>query len=411
MASKAEADDAEVKTLKQEIGDHKKDREDANAALKSATTQREKEHNAFVERNSEAVATIEAIKGAVAALEGGNANAFLQNAEPGVGMALQNAMENSISISANERDTAISLLMGQLSAEEASGSVGEVVGMLKQMLETEEKDIQEEVDAERDAEKDFDGLMQAKNKEVEAATAAIESKTERLAMVSVSAVEAQNGSNNSGDEQAANQKMLAEMKESCSGKDAEYEERTQMRGEEQAALQETISILGNDEALNTFNQGGLHQPGQAESFLQKGRSHKTRANKALAAIAKAKPTEKVGVDSLSLISSMIKVTAGSKTGADFTKVIKMIDDMVVLLQKEQKDDDAHLDHCTNEFHATELNKKDITSNKDRLEAAVDELVTEIANTEEEISACQTQITDLDKMVEQKSDQMMYVELN
>ena len=41
--------------------------------------------------------------------------------------------------------------------------------------------------------------------------------------------------------------MSAEVKEKCSAMDADYEKRSQMRSEEQAAVSKTIEVLSKDE--------------------------------------------------------------------------------------------------------------------------------------------------------------------
>ena len=52
---------------------------------------------------------------------------------------------------------------------------------------------------------------------------------------------------------------------------------------------------------------------------------------------------------------------GKKVG--FEKVIKMIDDLVTQLGKEQEDDDAHLKWCSAEFDTSEDGNIDIDDTK------------------------------------------------
>ena len=50
---------------------------------------------------------------------------------------------------------------------------------------------------------------------------------------------------------------------------------------------------------------------------------------------------------LNLLSNAVQSKLNDKSGkVDFSKVIKMIDDMVALLGKEQKDDATHQKFCT-----------------------------------------------------------------
>merc|ERR1711975_208901 len=65
---------------------------------------------------------------------------------------------------------------------------GEIVGILKQMKDTMEKDLAEVLAAEEQAKSDFEGLVAAKEKEIASATKAIEEKTKRTGEVAVEIV-------------------------------------------------------------------------------------------------------------------------------------------------------------------------------------------------------------------------------
>merc|ERR1719424_2543619 len=77
-----------------------------------------------------------------------------------------------------DRDLLSSFLMGGAKQGYAPAS-GEIVGILKQMKDTMEKDLAEVLAAEETAKKDFEGLVGAKEKQIAEATKAIEEKTKR----------------------------------------------------------------------------------------------------------------------------------------------------------------------------------------------------------------------------------------
>merc|ERR1719506_3369385 len=62
-----------------DLDKHKADREDAKAAIDSATAQREKENGAFTEESTESKANIAACKKAITAIEKGMSGSFLQS--------------------------------------------------------------------------------------------------------------------------------------------------------------------------------------------------------------------------------------------------------------------------------------------------------------------------------------------
>merc|ERR1712216_1086604 len=67
---------------------------------------------------------------------------------------------------------------------------------------------------------------------------------------------------------------------------------------------------------------------------------------------------------------------GEKAG--FEKIIKMIDDMVVLLQEEQKDDEKQKEWCEAEFDKSEDKEGGLKRKIDGLEASIEEMKEGIA---------------------------------
>merc|ERR1712048_823066 len=114
--------------------------------------------------------------------------------------------------------------------------------------------------------------------------------------------------------------FLEELKKGCSTKEAEWDARCKVRTEELLALADTIKILNDDDALELVKKT---LPGAA-SLLQMKVSNKDLKRQALAVLSTQKDFR------LDLISLAIR---GQKVS--FDKVIKMIDEMVALLKKEQ----------------------------------------------------------------------------
>merc|ERR1712113_974752 len=117
---------------------------------------------------------------------------------------------------------------------------------------------------------------------------------------------------------AADKKFLADLQTDCGTKTAEWEERSKTRSEELLALADTIKILNDDDALELFKKT-LPTP----SLLQTTASSKQMKAQALAALKLSKDSR------LNLIAIALR-----GQGNGFGKIIKMIDDMVVLLGKE-----------------------------------------------------------------------------
>merc|ERR1719453_2023815 len=69
---------------------------------------------------------------------------------------------------------------------------------------------------------------------------------------------------------------------------------------------------------------------------------------------------------------------------NFDKVLKMIDDMVVLLGEEQKDDEAQKEWCETEFRTSELKEVDLKHKLEGLTASIEEMEGSIATLKDEI---------------------------
>ena len=131
------------------------------------------------------------------------------------------------------------------------------------------------------------------------------------------------------------QAFVANLAAQCATKKKEWAERSKVRAEEIAAISEAIKILNDDDALELFKKT---IPSASSSLLQLSSGASTAKARALAVIRKAQKGHKS--PALDFIALALN---GKKIG--FAKVIKMVDEMVVNLKKEQQDDDAKKEYC------------------------------------------------------------------
>jgi hypothetical protein len=374
--------------LDAELVAHKETREAAKASITAATKQREKEAAAFADEEAELSSNIAACKKAIDAISKGMAGGFLQTGAANTLRALAVGKE---AMSEYERETLTAFLSTSAGYAPASG---EIVGILKQLQENMEGELSEATKAENEAIAEFDALVAAKEKEIAAATAAIESKTERAGEVAVEIVSLKNDLEDTKDELGADEVFLMELKKTCATKAKEYEERVSMRAQELVAISETIKILNDDDSLDLFKKT-LPSP----AFLQLTRSEKELRSAAAAALKKAK-TAGAGVNpKFALIALAL---SGKKVG--FEKVMKMIDEMVVTLKTEQKDDDAKLEWCKGEFDTSEDTLKDTKRLIEGISAKIAETEEAISTTTTEIETLKADIVSLDKAVAEATEQ-------
>merc|ERR1719335_1434837 len=149
------------------------------------------------------------------------------------------------------------MVMDFLSAKSSEGYVpqsGQITGILKQMEDTMVKDRDSLVATEKAAIASYNDLMSAKTKEVKANTKAIESKSKRVGELGVEIAELKIDLEDTQTSLAEDQKFLKDMDSTCAAKTAEWGEITKARGEELVAIQETIKILNDDDALEIFKK-------------------------------------------------------------------------------------------------------------------------------------------------------------
>merc|ERR1719337_371057 len=343
----------------------------AKESIAAATKQREKEAETFAGESGELSSNIAALKAAIDAIAKGMAGSFLQS---GNAQILRKIAVDAVSLSRYNRETLTAFLSTNAGYAPASG---EILGILKQLQEDMEGTLSDITKVENEAIAEFEGLIAAKEKEIAAATEAIEAKTERAGEVAVQIVNLKNDLEDTKEELGADEVFLMELKKSCSTKAEEYDERVKMRSMELVAIQETIKILNDDDALDLFKKT-LPSP----SLLQMSRRAGDVRKEALALVQKLKRNPKE--PELSLITMALQ---GKKAG--FAKVIKLMDEMVVKLGVEQEDDDAQKKWCESEFDTTEDESKDTS----RL---IKGLTTKIEETEEAIKTVTAEIAELKK---------------
>merc|ERR1719399_2542402 len=114
------------------------------------------------------------------------------------------------------------------------------------------------------------------------------------------------------------------------------------------------------------------------------------AKSALAALKHARTGSDPRVDFIELAMK------GGKVG--FEKIIKLIDELVATLKKEQEEDDAKKEYCEAEIDKTEDTKKVLRNKVSDLETAIDDASESITNLKAEIEALDDGIRALDKEV-------------
>jgi len=365
--------------LEGEITQATTDRASAKDTMAQAMAMRTKEGAAFTKEKTTDDANLEALKGALAAIEKGLAGAFLQT---NAAQTLRKLSIDDTHMADVDRQMLVSFLSG--SQEEDSPGSDEIVGMLKQMQDEMEKDLAEMEATEASAQQNYEEMMAAKKAEVETLTMAIEEKMTRVGELGVEIATMENDLEDTIEDLADDTKMLEDLKKSCAAKAKEFEATSKARKEELLALADTIKMLNSDEALELFKKAI-----PSASFLQVQESA-ADVRKRARAVLKASKYRSPELDFIQLY------LGGKKAG--FEKVIKLIDEMVATLKKEQVQDDEKKEYCETEFDVSEDTKKELDRKIADTSKAIDESKETLETVADEIKALEASIAETDKSV-------------
>jgi chromosome segregation ATPase len=370
--------------LAAELVADKATRADAKEAIAKATAIRAEEAKAFAGSKAESETNIAALKKALAAIESGVAGSFLQTS--GAEKVRQLVMAKDMSDD-DRQDMMAFLAAGQGSESAAPSS--QIIGILKQLGDEMAADLSEATAAEDSAIKSFDELVGAKTKEINAATAAIETKTTRFGEVSVSIAEKTGELGDTEDQLADDKKFLADLEKDCGSAQEKYDVIVKTRSEELLALSDTIKMLNDDDALELFKKAIP----SASSLLQVKVGANIVRKRALHMIKEAHQPR---------FAFVALALEGKKVGLE--KVVAMVDELVVVLKKEQVDDDSKKEYCEAEFDSSEDKKKQQEQAKSDTEAAMADSKETMETVTNEIKALKDGIAALDASVAEATAQ-------
>eukprot|EP00440_Ansanella_granifera_P075767 gb/GFBE01082220.1/.p1 GENE.gb/GFBE01082220.1/~~gb/GFBE01082220.1/.p1 ORF type:complete len:679 (+),score=276.57 gb/GFBE01082220.1/:1-2037(+) len=374
--------EAEITSLEQEVATLKADRVEEEQSLKSAESQRSKEHEHFVEDVAEEQEVVAGVDSAVSALDGG-ATALLQGAKGSPRML--RALEQNQRLDQDERQRLTSFLAG-----DATADPGMVKGMLAGMKEDAVEEIHVDEETEDKSAHNFEEVESSKQTSISTLLEQFERKMKRIGELKVEVVNMKHAMEGAGSSLADDKKMLVDLQKNCAEKASAWEERKAGRAQEQTALQDTIKMLDSDESLDLFR-------GRASALLQVSANQEQAKAKALEFVNAAKSSGDARPD----LNFLALALSGKKV--DFNKVLEKIDSMVDLLKKEGKDDSSKKEYCNKEFHKTEVKSKELdqaikslTASAAQKEEAVDQL-------KAEIKALQDGVAELDASVAQAGE--------
>eukprot|EP00933_Yihiella_yeosuensis_P047775 TRINITY_DN436_c0_g3_i1.p1 TRINITY_DN436_c0_g3~~TRINITY_DN436_c0_g3_i1.p1 ORF type:complete len:693 (-),score=246.54 TRINITY_DN436_c0_g3_i1:154-2232(-) len=402
LEAKITQTDATIKQIQTEIDEARGSEKVAQDSISAADVEREKDHVVYVKEDEVLDESIETIEGTIPLLEKAMGGGFLQTKAKVLSkfskaqvQRMKAVVMNSKKASQHDRQLVASFLAEGSHTPDAA-STGDVKVILNDAL-TEEKEEETANDEEEGKEKNiFTQLLEAKTEEIDQIEETVAQKIDRQGEARVLLVELKGQLSDAKKALGKDFSALAKLAESCKAKTSDWEVRQKMRSDEEQAIADTIKILTSDDALEVFKK--TLPSAEQESFIQLDDARR-KALTLVHSIADGKKAASKAKAQFDLV-----MLALSHRGVDFSKVQKMIDDMVTLLKTEQKDDDDKKDYCAKQFFETEKKVKVLDRKIANLHESIDEKKMEVAALEPEIAEIQKGIEKLDKAVEEATQQ-------
>jgi len=374
--------------LELEIKGHQADRADAEAAIKAALEIKTKCVSEKASNNDELNANILALEQAIAALEKGTYGSFLQTTAASTLRKLSISMDD---LSEVDRNMLASFLTSDAHYTPQSQ---EIIGILKQMLDEMKADLKDGKAAVKQCETEHIIVYELQMKRITAAEEAIEDKLKRIGELGVKIAMMKNDLEDTKEGLAEDQGFLQDLDKNCEIKKKEWALYKKTQSEELLAIADTIKVLNDDDTLELLKKS---IPSASASLLEMKVSEGSARQQALALLRSQR--NKGGVspsfDFLELALTGKKVS--------FDKIIKMIDELVAQLGKEQFDDDAKKEYCDVQLDQADDKKKALDHKISSLETLIDDLKESIATLKSEIDALGDGIRALDKQVSEATE--------
>merc|ERR1719359_2447447 len=262
---------------------------------------------------------------------------------------------------------------------------GEILGILKQMLETFEGDLTQEQKDELNGQTDYENLKATKEEEIAAGVDQIDTKTQELAMTDEKLATSKTDLEDTEESLTADQKFLKNLKEQCAAMDSEWEMRQKTRTEEMEAVAKALEILSGDDAQDLFSR----TLGFIQTSASKYSKVREQASKLLASVAKKNHNPK-------LITLAVQIRLDA-----FTKVKKAIDDMIAELTKQQADEVKLKEYCRESLNTNLRNTEDKTREKTDLIAKIDDLTMTIDELTKAIDTLNAEVAEMQVTVEEQ----------
>jgi FtsZ-binding cell division protein ZapB len=378
---------ARVAELEEDIGRWKQDQG-------SASTVREREKADYTATATDYQESIDAVAGAIAVLQKQAYDrpqsdllqqAFVQiqrrqlvpsHAKRALAAFLQQRQDPQLSYEAPEANA----------YESQTGGVIDMLEKLKDEFGTKKRELDKE---ELQAQQAYEAIIQQLSDNIENAEAEASRKTTGKTQTAQLKAEAEGDLASATKERDEDQIYLDDTNSLCATKSQDYERRQNVRASELEALGKAVEIIGGqavkgsgDKHLHGFLQ--IRQQVSALAQLRKGPYSDVQDRVAVYLTQRAKATD-----------SRLLMLVSEKVVADpFTKVKKMVKDLIVKLMEESTAETEHNGWCQTELATNKHTRETKSTEADKLTATIEDLTATIASLANDIASLTKEIEEL-----------------
>jgi len=280
----------------------------------------------------------------------------------------------------------------EVTAPQADGYEFQSNGVIEMLSKLLDKFIAERTTLEKEemnAKHAFDMLVQDLTAQISQASSDKDSKSESKAKKLQGKADAEGDFKDTTETRAADAKYLGDLTATCEQKASDFEARQQLRTEELEAIQKAVEIISSGAVSGNSDK---HLPSLAQeqgaALVQlktesAQRAMQTRVAKFLQARAGR------------LNSRLLSALATRASEDPFTKVKKMIKDLIVRLMEEANEEAEHKGWCDTELSTNEQTRSEKTAAVETLHAEIDQLEASVAKLTEDITLLTEAVAGLD----------------
>jgi len=278
-----------------------------------------------------------------------------------------------------------------VSAPEANAYESQSGGIIEMLEKLLDKFIEERTTLEKEemnSKHAYDMLMQDLNAQVGQATTDRGEKAEFKAQTLQSKADAEGDVKDTTSTRDADSKYLADLTATCEQKASDFESRQQLRAEEIEAIEKAIEIVSSGAVSGNADK---HLPGLVQTSFAQLRADSASMNQQRVASYLRQQADSLGSRVLSALATRVE-------SDPFSKVKKMIKDLIVKLMEEANEEAEHKGWCDTELSTNEQTRKEKTQAVEALHSNIDELEASIAKLTEDITELTEAVAQLDAAV-------------